>query len=131
MRSTAGLAAVIHEGDGTGLPGLLGHPLARTGAQLAVGAELVVDKMPFAGSRLEAPGLAGRLLFAGAAAALIARRDESPIMPALVVALAAAALVAKVAHDVRALVATKVPDQLVAVVEDGLALGTARLGARW
>jgi hypothetical protein len=67
-------------------------------------------------------------LFAGVAGALVG--CERTAVPAAAVAIAAAALTAKVAHDVRARLAENMPDRAVAVVEDLAALGTAFAGCR-
>ena len=77
--------------------------------------------MPFTGSRLEPAGLAGRIAFAGVAGALLAR--DRAVVPSVVVAVAAAVVTAKLAHDLRARAAEKVPDRVVAVAEDLAALG--------
>ncbi len=126
MRSTAGLAAVIVRGDAEKLPAVLRHRLASPAACVGVAVELVLDKMPFTGSRLEPAGMAGRVAFAGVAGALVARER----LAAAAVAIAAAALTAKGAHDVRARLAETLPDRAVAVVEDLAALGTAFAGCR-
>jgi len=128
MRSTAGLAGVIVTTDAERLPALCRHRLARPAAFVAVGVELVLDKMPFTGSRLEPAGMAGRVLFAGLAAALVAR-DRSAVQ-ACAVAVAAAVLSAKLAHDLRARLAERLPDRAVAVAEDLAALGTAFVACR-
>ncbi|MFI5912869.1 hypothetical protein [Dactylosporangium sp. NPDC051541] len=58
----------------------------------AAAGEFVVDKLPNAPSRLSAAPLAGRLLFAGAAATFLARREgANPIVPALAAAAGAVA----------------------------------------
>jgi uncharacterized membrane protein len=90
----------------------------------------VLDKMPFTGSRLEPAGMAGRVVFAGVAGALVARDRSRSVVPAAVVAIAAAALTAKVAHDLRARLAEHVPDRAVAIMEDLAALGTGLAGCR-
>ncbi|MGO9962767.1 MAG: hypothetical protein ACLPUG_04985 [Acidimicrobiales bacterium] len=128
MRSTAGLAAVIVGGDAEKLPALLRHRLAPPAACVALAVELVLDKLPSTGSRLEPAGMAGRVLFAGVAGAVVGR--ERSAVAGAAVAIAAAALSAKVAHDVRARLAENVPDRAVAVVEDLAALGTAFVGCR-
>ena len=130
MRSTAGLSAVVRHGDGSGLPPVFKHPLARPAAVIAIAVEVVLDKMPFTGSRLEPPGMAGRLVFAGAAAGLAARQRARPVVPAALVAIVTAAAIAKAAHDVRARLAETVPDRVVAVAEDLVALGTAAAACR-
>ncbi len=130
MRSTAGFAAVIRHGDRSGLPPVFRHRLARPAAAIAVAVEVVLDKMPFTGSRLEAPGMAGRLVFAGAAAGLAARQRSRPVVPAALLAIATAAATAKASHDIRARLAETVPDRAVAVAEDLAALGIAAVGCR-
>lgn len=129
MRSTVGLAAVIAQGEPE-LPALLRHRLAKPAAGVAVAAELVLDKMPFTGSRLEPAGMAGRLMFAGAAAGLTSRPVAREIVVATLVAAAAAAVTAKLSHDARAHLAKRVPDLAVAVGEDLLALTVAAAGCR-
>ena len=63
MRSTVALAAlVLRRSDG--LPAALRHPAARWIAAAGDGAELVVDKFPGTPSRLDPPGLTGRLISA-------------------------------------------------------------------
>jgi len=130
MRSTAGFSAVVRHGDASGLPPVFRHPLARPAAAIAVAVEVVLDKMPFTGSRLEPPGMAGRLVFAGAAAGLAARQRARPVVPAALVAIVTAAAVAKAAHDIRARLAETVPDRAVAVAEDLVALGIAAAACR-
>ncbi len=131
MRSTVGFAAVVTRGDKDGLPAALRNRFSRQAADLAVAAELVLDKMPFTGSRLEPAGMAGRLVLGGAAAGLAAARSPGrPVFSSVLVAAAAAALMAKLAHDLRAVAAKKVPDAAVGVVEDLAALGIAAAGSR-
>jgi uncharacterized membrane protein len=72
MRSTVALAALVLRHSG-GLPAVLRHPAARRIAAIADGAELVADKLPRTPSRLDPPGLAGRLISASLAAAVLAR----------------------------------------------------------
>jgi uncharacterized membrane protein len=128
LRSTVAVAALINRGRR--LPGVLANPLARPAAGLGVATELVLDKLPFTGSRLDPPGLAGRLVFAAAAGALIARAAARPVLPAAAVACAAALVTAKVGHDARVAAAERVPPLAAAVVEDALALGLASAAAR-
>ena len=128
MRSTVGLAAVIATGDADALPRVLRHRFAVPAAGVAVVVELVLDKMPFTGSRLEPAGLAGRIVFAGVAGALLAR-DRS-VGPSVAVAVAASVVTAKLAHDLRACAAEHVPDRAVAVVEDLAALGAGLAASR-
>jgi hypothetical protein len=130
MRSTVGLAAVIARSDPDRLPPALTHRLAKPAAGVAVAAELVLDKLPFTGSRLEPAGIAGRLVFAAAGAVLLARRSSAPALAAALVAIAAAGATAKVAHDLRERLSESVPDVAVALAEDFVALGTAAAALR-
>ena len=130
MRSTVGLAAVLTQGDASGLPAALGRRGVRRAARVAVAVELVLDKMPFTGSRLEPAGIVGRLVFAGAASGLAAHRRNRPVVGSVIVALGFAALAAKLAHDLRARLAEKMPDSAVAVAEDLAALAVAAAAAR-
>jgi uncharacterized membrane protein len=130
MRSTAGFGVLILRDGRPGdraLPGPLGARLAKPAAALAIAAELVLDKLPIAGSRLEPAGLVGRISFAAAGGALVARgRGVGPV-PAALVAVAAALASAKVFHDLRARADRRVPDVAVALTEDALALRIAAL----
>jgi hypothetical protein len=153
LRSTAGVGMVVLRG-GPRLPDRLHRRGARRAATTAVGVELVLDKMPFTGSRLEPPGLIARVGFAGLAAGLLAqaggrdraggprhqhrpqrgRASDRPMAAAAVTAAAvgvagAAALVAaKAGHDWRAALAKERPDAAIAVVEDAIAVGMAAAG---
>jgi hypothetical protein len=122
MRSTAGLGVLVLRGGSR--PGA-----AKAAAVIAVGTELVLDKLPVTGSRLEAPGLIGRITFAAIGGALVARASDRGFVPAAVVAAAAALASAKVFHDLRALADRRLPDPAVAVAEDTLAIGVATLAA--
>jgi len=110
------------------LPNVLGHRLAAPAAGVAVVVELVLDKMAFTGSRLEPAGLAGRVVFAGVAGALVA--PDRSVVPAAVVAIAAAVLQRKFAHDLALVLLSTCRTVAVAVVEDLAALGTAFAGCR-
>jgi uncharacterized membrane protein len=130
MRSTAGFGVLILRDGRPGdraLPGPLGARLAKPAAVLAIGSELVLDKLPIAGSRLEPAGLVGRVSFAAIGGALVARGSGFGPLPAALVAAAAAVASAKVFHDLRALADRRVPDVAVALAEDALALRIAAL----
>jgi uncharacterized membrane protein len=133
MRSTAGLGVLVLRGGSRagapGLPGPLAAPAAKAAAVVAICAELVLDKLPVTGSRLEAPGLIGRLTFAAIGGALVARGSGLGPLPAATVAAAAALASAKAFHDLRALADRALPDPAVAVAEDALAIGVAALAA--
>jgi hypothetical protein len=117
--------------------GAFRRPAARPAAAAAVAVELVLDKMPFTGSRLAPPGLVGRVAFAGLAAGLLARVGMTTARPevanavtAVAVAAAgtAALLAAKAGHDWRANLAKDYPDAVIAVGEDAIALALATTG---
>jgi uncharacterized membrane protein len=129
LRSTVGLAALI-DARAAGLPGLLTRPRARVAARLGVASELVVDKLPSTPSRLEPAGLAGRIVFAAMAGAVLARGANQPVLEAVVIASATAIAAAKLGHDARAAAAEIFPPFAVAVAEDGLAVGLAAASSR-
>ena len=129
LRSTVAVAALINRGR-RGLPTPLAKPVARPAAGIAVATELVLDKMPFTASRLDPPGLAGRLVFAAAAGALIARAAGEPALPAVAVACLASLAAAKVGHDARVAATERFPALAVALAEDALALGLATVASR-
>jgi hypothetical protein len=133
MRSTAGLGVlIVHRGTrgSADLPRPLQGNVARAAAVVAVGTELVLDKLPITGSRLEPPGLVGRVTFAAVGGVLVARGTGLAPLPAAAVAVTAALLSAKVFHDLRAAADQRLPDPAVAVVEDVLAIGVATLATR-
>ena len=128
MRSTVALAALILRCS-NGLPPVLRRPAARWIAVTAGGAELVVDKLPGTPSRLDPPGLTGRLIFASLAAAVLARSEHRGPVPSMLTASVAALAAAKICHDARAALARRLPDPVVAVAEDALAIGLAAIGS--
>ena len=128
MRSTVALAALIFRRS-DGLPAVLRHPAARWIAATADGAELVVDKLPGTPSRLDPPGLTGRLISASLAAAVLARSEHRGPIPSMLTASVAALAAAKICHDARAALARRLPDPVVAVAEDALAIGLTAIGS--
>jgi len=126
MRTTAGLGVLILARPDR-VPPVLRHRFARPAAVVAVATELVLDKLPMTGSRLEPPGLIGRVLFAGTAAALLAGGRRERVLSPILVAVGSALITAKVAHDIRARAATHVGDRPLAVIEDALALAVAKV----
>jgi uncharacterized membrane protein len=128
MRSTVALAALILRRS-DGLPTVLRHPAARRIAATADGAELVVDKLPGTPSRLDPPGLTGRLISASLAAAVLARSEHRGPIPSMLTASVTALAAAKICHDTRAALARHLPDPVVAVAEDTLAIGLAAIGS--
>jgi uncharacterized membrane protein len=128
MRSTVALAALILRRS-DGLPAVLHHQAARSAAAIADAGEHVIDKLPQTPSRLDPPGLIGRAVSASLAAAVVARSGHRRPVPAMAIASACALAAAKVCHDARAALARHVPDPVVAVAEDALAIGLAALGS--
>lgn len=129
LRATTGLGALI-ETASPGVPGPLTMPAGRAVAGLAVGGELVVDKLPNTPSRLEPPGLISRAVLASAAGAMIARASERPMVPAAAVAAVAALASARIGHDLRVLASRRVPPLAAALAEDVVALALAVAAAR-
>ena len=80
-------------------------------------------------SRLDPPGLIGRLISASLAAAVLARAEHRGPIPAVLTASVAALAAAKICHDARAALARRLPDPVVAVAEDALAIGLAAIGS--
>jgi hypothetical protein len=120
-RSSLGLA-------GPALTG--GNALAKVGALVAVGAEVVADKNPATPSRLSAGGLPARLAAGAGGALALAKRDHrrvaGPVVAGAVGALAGSLLGAAW----RAGAAEVVPDWQAAVVEDVASLTLAVLASR-
>ncbi|WP_432570361.1 hypothetical protein [Kineococcus sp. SYSU DK005] len=119
-RSTLGLAGPALLSAGTrALPG--GAPAAVL-STLALGGELVADKLPSTPSRLSAAGLPARLVSGFAGGAVLARREHArTLLPAL--AGAAGALAGSHAGAAwRAWAGQRVPDVEAALAEDAVAL---------
>ncbi|HEX8007900.1 MAG TPA: hypothetical protein VF482_15900 [Trebonia sp.] len=129
LRSTAAMAALINAGV-PGLPHQLTGRVARAGALLGIGGELVADKLPWTPSRLSPAELGGRIALAAAAGAVLARSAKQPWPPAVLVAAAAALASAKAGHDARVAAAERIPPLAAAAAEDSLALGLAVAAAR-
>src|SRR5437588_2650536 len=129
MRSTAGLGIVALT-RGPNLPTAVRGRAAASIAVLAIGSELVVDKLPKTPSRLEPAGLIARVLLAGVAASLASRSTPARVAARIGVAMTAAAVSAKVTHDARAALGRRWPDTRVAAVEDVIALTTAWIATR-
>jgi uncharacterized membrane protein len=128
LRTTVGLAALIARRN-DGLRAVFRFPAARAAAACAVGAELVFDKLPTTGSRLEPRPLAGRVLFAGLTAAALARSEQESPVAAVAVASGATLAAAKTGYELRAALDRRLPDTMVAVAEDALAIGLATRAA--
>jgi uncharacterized membrane protein len=130
LRSQMGLAAVVLRSDKDGLPSWMRTSAAARLVTVAAGAELVADKTARVGDRLGPGPLTARLVLGGLAAGLLAHVRKGPVVPAAALGSAAALLAAKVGHDLRARAAQNLPDPVVAVAEDGVAVSLAALGTR-
>jgi uncharacterized membrane protein len=127
LRGQLGLATVVARSDPS-LPPLFRQPWTRRVLVAAAAGELVADKLPTTPSRLEPPGLAGRLVLGALAAGLFAQTRQAPWLPAGAIGASCAIVAAKIGHDVRARLGRHAPDPAIAVVEDALALGLAATG---
>jgi uncharacterized membrane protein len=107
---------------------LLGSPrAARILTTLALG-ELVFDKLPFAPSRIAPAGLSGRLLSGAMCGAAVVREDQ--VAGALLgIAGALTSSFAGYALRKRAWQASGIPDALIGLAEDGLAIGIGMVAA--
>ena len=128
LRGQLGLAAVVVRSDPS-LPPLFRRPWTRRLLVAAAAGELVVDKLPTTPSRLEPPGLAGRLVMGGLAAGLFAQTRQAAWLPASAIGATCAIVAAKIGHDVRARLARHAPDPAIAVLEDAMAFGLAATGS--
>ena len=125
LRSQSGIAAIALGRDTEGLPAALAGPRARAVVTAGALGELVIDKLPNTGSRLEPGPLAARIILGGLAGGQLARAGHHPALPAAGLAALAALISAKVGHDIRAAVAKKWNDPVAAVLEDAVTFGLA------
>ena len=128
LRSQIGVAVIAVRSDPSLAP-ILRQPWTRRFLVAAAVGELIADKLPNTPSRLELPGIVGRLMLGALAASLYAQTRRAPWAPAAGIGAASAIAAAKIGHDLRAQLAKQVPDPAVAVVEDTIALGLAFEGA--
>lgn len=118
-RSFSGIAAVTLTSTRDERP--LGNPAAKVLIGLLAVGELVLDKSPKAPNRLEPPGLAGRMVFGGASAGLLARRHGASPVPQVAVGVVAALAGAFIGHWGRARLAQRFGADLPgALIEDGV-----------
>ena len=129
LRSTTGVGALV-ETSSAGLPAAAAAPVARVVAGVAVGGELVVDKLPNTPSRLDPPGFAARLVLAAVSGVVLARAARRAALPAVVVAATAAAASARLGHDLRVRASEQVPPLVAAVAEDAVAITLAVLATQ-
>jgi uncharacterized membrane protein len=115
MRSTAGPALLAARGQISGTP--------RIAVLIAAGGELVADKLPFAGDRIAPPAVGARV----ASGAYTGRAVAGA--PGALAAAVSAAAGSYATWRLRRWVGrrTGLPDPLVAVAEDAVALGAAAL----
>jgi uncharacterized membrane protein len=107
---------------------LLSNPrTARVLIGLAVG-ELVLDKLPFAPNRISPGALSGRLLSGAMCGAAVAREDQQA---GALLGIAGALVSSFAGYAIRksAVRASGLPDALVALAEDVLAIGTGMAAA--
>jgi uncharacterized membrane protein len=111
---------------------LLGSPLAFMGSTAAVAVftvlalgELVVDKLPSTPKRTRLLGLIGRSVFGGLSGAAVAASGAQSIAPGAVLGVAGAIAGAFAGYEVRKRLvsALKVPDFVIALMEDAVAIG--------
>lgn len=129
-RSTLGVTAMLFS-QRPGQPKRPARGRARLAAgALAVGTELVADKLPMTPSRLQAPSLAVRIASGTGAGVALARQVDAPVaVPALIGgACAAAGSFAGAAW--RESAATHMPAWCAALVEDAAALSLASAAVR-
>jgi len=102
----------------------LRHPQAQTLLSLAAAGEVIVDKLPFVPSRTDPGPLLGRLAFGAAAGAAIAVESHALLAKHVAVGAAGALVGSFAGRYGRATVArtSGLPDLVVALAEDGLAL---------
>src|SRR3954447_20526340 len=128
LRAQLAVATVVARPDPS-LPPIFRRPWTRRLLVAAAAAELVGDKLPTAPSRLEPPGLVGRLAMGALAAGLFAQARQAAWPAAAAIGASSAAIAAKIGHDLRVEIAQHAPDPAVAIVEDELALALAIAGA--
>jgi uncharacterized membrane protein len=111
---------------------LLSSPLAFMGSTAAVAVftvlalgELVVDKLPSTPNRTRLLGLIGRSVFGGLSGAAVAASGAQSITPGAVLGVAGAIAGAFAGYEVRRRLvrALKVPDFVIALLEDVVAIG--------
>jgi uncharacterized membrane protein len=111
---------------------LVNSPLAFMGSTAAVAVftvlalgELIIDKLPSTPSRTKLPGLVGRSVLGGLSGAAVAASGAQSIAVGAVLGVAGAIAGAFAGYEVRTRLvrALKVPDFVIAVFEDAVAIG--------
>jgi uncharacterized membrane protein len=118
LRSMTAPAATLLGGE---------HPYAGL-ALLAAGGELIVDKLPMIPARTMPPGLVFRMIAGGLSGGAIAARRERSRTVGIVAGVAGAVAATYLGYELRRTLTKKLglPDILVALVEDGVAVWGAR-----
>jgi uncharacterized membrane protein len=136
LRSALPLALLVRTAERDGTLARLPAPVRRgPGARylaLAALGELVVDKLPQTGSRIEPERLGGRVAAGAVVGAAAARRAGRPMVPGAVLGAAGAVAGSYAGYRLRKAVVerTSLPDPFVALGEDALALGLGSLAVR-
>jgi uncharacterized membrane protein len=111
---------------------LINSPLAFMGSTAAVAVftllalgELIIDKLPSTPSRTKLPGLIGRSVLGGLSGATVAASGAQSIAVGAVLGVAGAIAGAFAGYEVRKRLvrALKVPDFVIALLEDAVAIG--------
>lgn len=108
-----------------------GRPWVAAGATLAAAGELVVDKLPATGSRVEPAPLTMRVLSGGWFGVLLARRSGAPAAGPAVAGAAGALAGSVLGWSWRTYVARRGwPDEPAALAEDAVVLSLAAVAVR-
>lgn len=118
MRSMAGAATLAYEHGGA---------VSEVFGLLAAG-EMIVDKMPFVGDRIDAAPLAGRALMGAAVGAAVAYEERDNLLVGGLIGAAAAIVAAHLAFHARKRL--PVSSQVGGAIEDALVMGLAAGAAR-
>ena len=118
MRSMAGPATIAFR---------YGGPIRKVALVLAAG-EMIVDKLPFVGDRIEAAPLVGRALMGALAGGLIAREAKGHVAAGAALGAAAAVAAAHVAYRVRQ--GLGVPALAGGLLEDAIVVGAGAVLSR-
>lgn len=129
--SQVGLATLVTVTPERQLPAFARSPwIRRLSFASATGemfANAFISSLP---SRTDPQALGGRIAFGAGSAALLALTRRRNIVVPLIVGGTSAAIAAKVAHDQRAALSRHVPDPLVGLAENAVAVGLAVAATR-
>lgn len=101
----------------------------RTPARLAATGELIYDKVPSAGSRLERRALAGRVAAGAVVGAVVGDRTGSSRVGSAILGGLIAFASARLTYRMRRALSERMPAVAAAVVEDAIVIGAAATGA--